>query len=145
MKNITTLALAVGLLLDKAGALLKYGHFFVTRIAQDDMQFSKMGQDAFAKANQMLDIYAKAFPNITYLERDHRFVECSTFADEIKPKGGAFQSSWHAVNLPYLDQGGTLDDYPEFVLDTETIDKAIPAIIDWLKGGDPNYQDSFVY
>jgi hypothetical protein len=71
-------------------------------------------------------------------------VECATFADEIKPKSGGFQSGWHFVDLPYLDQGCTLKEYPGFVLDTDSIDKAIPAIVDWLKGN-ANYQNSFVY
>jgi hypothetical protein len=50
----------------KATAFWQYGQLFVARIAYDDLQFLKVGQDALNKANQMLDIYAQAQPNMTY-------------------------------------------------------------------------------
>ena len=65
-------------------------------------------------------------------ERDHPFVECATFADLIKPKGGTWQSDWHFADYPYLDEGGSPDDYPNYHFDEECVDKAIPYIVDWL-------------
>jgi len=42
-------------------------------------------------------------------------VECATFADEIKGKGAKWQSGWHFVDTPFVDQPGkTIDDYPDF-------------------------------
>jgi hypothetical protein len=36
-------------------------------------------------------------------ERNYPFVECATFADEIKLKGMTWQSDWHFDDQPYLD------------------------------------------
>jgi len=66
---------------------------------------------------------------MTVLERDHPFTECATFADEIKNKNMTWQSAWHFVNTPYLDQGGNVNDYPGFVFEKDNVEKAIPAII----------------
>lgn len=57
-------------------------------------------------------------------------MECATFADEIKAKGGRFQAGWHFVDNPYLDRGGYIEDYPGFKFDEESIEKVIPALID---------------
>jgi hypothetical protein len=43
--------------------------------------------------------------DITTLEKDHPFVECATFADEIKRKGFDTQAHWHFVDNPFMDQG----------------------------------------
>jgi len=44
-------------------------------------------------------------------------VECATLADDIKSKGGSWQNSWHYLNQPYLEDGGSMDDYPDFVIE----------------------------
>lgn len=82
---------------------------------------------------------------MTNLERDYPFTECATFADEIKNRGGTWQSGWHFVDTPYLDQGGSIEDYPGFVYDEDNVEKAIPDIIQWLSNDGTNYQSSFVY
>lgn len=92
----------------------------------------------------MLSIFAQSRPDLTYTEGDYPFVECSVFADNIKSKGGSFQSEWHFVDTPFLDEGGSVNDYPGFKVETETVSKAIPAIVDWLTGAS-GYQNSFVY
>ena len=58
-------------------------------------------------------------------EGSYPFVECATFADEIKGKNGTWQSNWHFVDTPYLDQGDDLSDYPGFIFDPNSVDKAI--------------------
>lgn len=137
-------ALVLALFLGQAAAFWQYGHLFVARIAQDRLSFTKEGQAALAKANALLSVYSKARPDMTPNEADHAFVECATFADEIKAKGGAWQSGWHFVDVPYLDQGGKIEDYPGFKFDEDSVDKAIPAVINWLsQTGD--YTSSFVY
>lgn len=60
----------------------------------------------------MLSTYANSNPDMTSLEGDYPFVECSTFADEIKSKGGSYQADWHFIDNPFLDEGGSIDDYP---------------------------------
>ena len=59
-------------------------------------------------------------------------VECVTFADDIKFKGGSYQSSWHFIDTPFLDDGGSIDDYPDFVPDTHNATEAIKAINAWV-------------
>ena len=40
---------------------------------------------------------------------NYPFVECATFADEIKSKGFADTSDFHFVDNPFLDDGYKLD------------------------------------
>lgn len=75
----------------------------MARVAYDQLSFTKEGQAALAKANQLLSVYGKSHPDMTNLEDRYPFVECATFADEIKAKGGSWQSGWHFVDTPYLD------------------------------------------
>jgi hypothetical protein len=136
--------LVAALLLGQASAFWQYGHLFVAKIAYDKLSFTKEGQAALSAANDLLRVYSQSHPDMTSLEGSYPFVECSTFGDEIKAKGGSWQSGWHFVDQPYLDEGGSINDYPGFKFDTDSIDLAIPHIINWLKGtGD--YQSSFVY
>jgi len=55
------------------------------------------------------------------LEGNYSFVESSTFADSIKSKGGAYQKGWHFIDIPYLDQGDSIDNYPNFEFDMHNI------------------------
>ena len=74
----------------KAAAFWDFGHFFVARVAYDQLQFSKEGQSALDKANSLLSIYAQAHPEMIVSEGAHPFVECATLADEIKTKNGTW-------------------------------------------------------
>ena len=49
----------------------------------------------------------------TTFERDHPFVECATFADEIKDEGFDDQSHWHFVDTPLFDGNFSTYIYPE--------------------------------
>lgn len=118
--------------------------FLVAKVAFDKLSFTKEGQAALDAAQSLLRVYSRSHPDMTNLEGSYPFVECATFADEIKAKGGTWQSGWHFVDQPYLDQGGTIQDYPNFKFDTDSIDLAIPAIVQWLKHSG-SYQNSFVY
>jgi hypothetical protein len=55
------------------------------------------------KANYLLD----KLSSFTSLERDYQFVECATFADEIKLKGFDYQSHFHYDDQPIKDEGFT--------------------------------------
>lgn len=114
----------------------------MARVAYNHLE--QEAPEALKAANDMLRVYKSAHPDMTKSEGDFPFVECSTFADEIKGKGGAFQSGWHFVDTPYLDQGGSVDDYPQFKFEEDNISKVIPGIVDWLKGSS-GYQNNFVY
>eukprot|EP00347_Sterkiella_histriomuscorum_P010921 403374421 len=137
---LSTLLLA--LLTSRATAFWQQGHLMVARVAYNHLQSE--APEALKAANDMLAVYSKSNPSMTKLEGDYPFVECATFADEIKAKGGAFQSGWHFIDTPYLDQGGSISDYPQFKFDENHIGKVIPAIVDWLSGTE-GYENSFVY
>jgi len=81
---------------------------------------------------------------ITSSERDYPFVEAAPFADMVKYKGGGWQSGWHFVDIPYFDQGGNTQDYPDFKEDMKNITLAIPGIVDWLMNK-PDHKDSPIY
>ena len=53
----------------------------------------------------------ESHPELTTDEGDHPFTESANFADNVKGQGLSFQSDWHFIDQPYLDQGGSLDDY----------------------------------
>ena len=59
---------------------------------------------------------------MTSSEGDNPFTECATFADDIKGQGYSFQSDWHFINLPYLDEPGTtLDDFSFSMPDVDVV------------------------
>lgn len=114
----------------------------VAKIAYDKL--SRENPRALQAANHILHTYMATTPDMTKLERDYPFVECATFADEIKGKGATWQSGWHFIDTPYFDQGGSAKDFPLFKFDEEHIGLVIPALIDWLSGTG-NYKETFVY
>ena len=97
-----------------------------------------MGYDILLKENpvalQKAEVILSAMANqtLTDSERDHPFVEAAPFADMVKYRGGQWQSNWHFVDIPYFDQGGNINNYPEFKEDMMNITVAIPGIVDWL-------------
>ena len=73
-------------------------------------------------------------PTITAKEDSYPFVECATFADDIKYKGGNWQSEWHFIDMAYLDEGGDINDYDNYGASDHNITLAINQITAWLKG-----------
>lgn len=63
---------------------------------------------------------------------NHPFVECATFADDIKSTY-SFQAPWHFVDQPYLDKGGELSDY-QFVPDIYDLIQALTNLTNWISG-----------
>ena len=78
----------------------------MARIAYEKL--SSENPDILDRANGILTGIA----SYTELEKDHPFVECATFADEIKGTGWNDQSHWHFVDEPFFD-GFTRDVAPE--------------------------------
>ena len=79
-------------------------------------------------------------PDLVYREADYPYIECSTFADDIKYHGGAWQSDFHFINFPFIDQPGkTTADYPG---STDTASRNLTAALtdltDWLSGKNGN-------
>lgn len=62
---------------------------------------------------------------LTYLnehEDKHMFVECATFADDLKDKGLSAQSPWHFIDQPFFDEGFNTTVFPENFNVTWSID-----------------------
>jgi len=96
----TAISLALcALLFTSAQAWWGTGHMLVARIAYDKLQ--KENPSLVTRANSVLS-YLSSF---TTLEKSYPFVECATFADEIKSKGWDDQSDWHFVDNPFMDDG----------------------------------------
>lgn len=71
----------------------------MARVAYDTLMASN--PSLVDRANGVLAELA----SFTSLEKNHPFVECATFADEIKGKGWDDQSHWHFVDNPFMDDG----------------------------------------
>lgn len=113
--SILTLAV-----LGEANAWWGNGHLLVARVAQE-----LLDQETVDKVEDILSVLKKSDPSWTHLEGDHPFVECVTFADDIKYKGGSYQSGWHFIDTPFLDEGGDVSDFPDFKIDDHTVVEAI--------------------
>jgi len=102
----------------------------VSRIAYEKLQ--KENPQALAKATSLLQYASNKNPSLNSAEGQYPFVESSTFADTIKFRGGSWQSDWHFVDTPFLDQGGDVSQYPNYVFNPENITTAIEGIVSWI-------------
>lgn len=117
------------------------GHLLTARIAYDKLQAED--PDRVKNVEKVLSFLKTSDPGWTTSEKDHPFVECATFADDIKHKGGSYQSGWHFIDTPFLDEGGSIDDY-DFTMDSHNVTEAISGIVNWFnKEGD--YKNSNAY
>lgn len=95
------IAAAMAMTSDFANAWSINGHMIVANVAQNVLQASDV--NSWNAANTLLS-YLKAYdPTLTSHEDQHPFIECSTFADDIKYNGGAWQSDFHYVDETYVD------------------------------------------
>ena len=91
----------------------------------------------------MLGYLQDSNPDLTKQEStNNALTECATFADDIKSMGYDFQSDWHFKDQPYLDQGGSLDDY-DFTLPAYNSVDAMTDLTAFLKGEITETGDSF--
>jgi hypothetical protein len=114
-------------LLGQASAWWGNGHLLVARVA-----YELLDETTIANVEEILAVLKASDPSWTHLEGSHPFVECVTFADDIKYKGGGYQSNWHFIDTPFLDQGGDISDFPDFKQDEHTVVEAINGIVDWM-------------
>jgi hypothetical protein len=99
---------------------------------------------AWDAAINMLQSLRDYDPVLTSHENLHPFVECATFADDIKYNGGAWQSDFHFVDVPYVDEG-QISDY-NITQNTHYLTEGIQNISDWLSGKNGTaYQSSYMY
>ena len=140
MRSFTT-TVAIAALLNETGAWWGNGHLLTSRVAYEIL--SADSPDTITQVEDILSILKKSDPSWTKSEQDHPMVECVTFADDIKSKGGSYQSGWHFIDTPFLDEGGDISDY-DFTFDAHNVTEAITAIKDWVNKAD-GYKDSFEY
>lgn len=76
------------------------GHLLTARVAYETLL--RKSPSTISKVEQILSHLHKSNPELV-VEDKHPFVECATFADNIKYHGGGWQSDWHFVDQPYLD------------------------------------------
>jgi len=81
----------------------------------------------------------------TWTKKEGRYpmVECVCYADDIKYKGGVYQSQWHFLNFPFFDQGGGMDDY-RFKYPAHNITEAIDALTMWLNKAE-GYDSTYIH
>lgn len=110
-------------------------HIITARIAYDFLLTED--PEALDAANAMLAVLT-ADSDILALKHEnlHPFVECAPFADTIKGQGYGFQSDWHFVNNPYLDQDQNIADYKFNDSQALNVSSVIVDIIDWLAEAD---------
>jgi len=119
------------------------GHLLVARIAQDILE--KTSPESLDKVLDLLKPLKSNDAGYTKGEDKHPIVECATMADNIKYRGGGYQSNWHFVDTPYVDTAGkTIADYPEFKPDVFNVTQALDEIMMWQRGT-AGYKDTFAY
>ena len=79
----------------------------IARIAYDKLM--QESPEVMDRANGILSYLA----DFTSMEKDHPFVECATFGDDIKGKGWHDQANWHFVDNPYFNGYEPEGWYPE--------------------------------
>ena len=71
------------------------GHLYVTAIAEKVLE--ERAPEVLKKAEAMLEVMEEYDAEWVYREVNHTFVESSTFADDYKYRGEAWQGPYHFV------------------------------------------------
>jgi hypothetical protein len=137
----STLAITASCLTDTASAWYGAGHLLVSRVAYEILQ--KQSPQTITQVESILSVLKTEDPDWTKLEGKHPMVECVTFADDIKFKGGSYQSGWHFIDTPFLDQGGDISDY-NFTLEVHNITEALSGLKSWFNKED-GYKNTEAY
>jgi hypothetical protein len=119
---------AIASLINVSNAWWGTGHLLVARVAHDILE--AQSPSTLANVNSILAYLKKSDPSWTSKEGDHPMVECTTFADDIKFKGGAYQNNWHFIDTPFLDEGGSISDF-NFTMDAHNVTEAMNSIVSW--------------
>lgn len=81
----------------------------------------------------MLQKMTDVYPEKTWREKDHALVECSTFADDWKYRGEAWQGYYHYINTNWFETGDESDYDVRTKKDKDIVD-GCNQIIAWLSG-----------
>mmetsp|Transcript_4785 Transcript_4785/g.5833 ORF Transcript_4785/g.5833 Transcript_4785/m.5833 type:complete len:250 (+) Transcript_4785:89-838(+) len=128
----TTLTVALATFAAQAEAFFGTAHLLVARRAEAILE--EQNPDVLQAALDEMKPLQKYYSSLTKDEGSHPFTECAPFADNIKGQGYSFQSGWHFINLPYLDEAGTtLDDFNFNQPDIDVV-SAINDLVGFLKG-----------
>jgi hypothetical protein len=135
--------ISVAALLGSTNAWSYEGHNIVARIAHLVLE-----KESPATIKQVETILGYLNTDKKYLTPregtgSYIFTECATFADEIKRKGGDYQSDWHFHDEVYLDQGGDISDF-HFKPKSATVTNAIKGIEKWFKQSS-GYTNDYYY
>jgi len=90
--------------------------------------------------------YLEAYdPELTYREVNHTFVECATFADDIKYHGGAWQSDFHFEDKIFQDKND--DGVYNYDYNKHNMTYGCANLIQWLSVADDGeqYKESYMY
>lgn len=117
-------------------------HLLVANIAQTLLE--QKNPDALAAANAMLATLHKSDPDLTENEDTHSFVECATFADDVKYHGHAWQSDFHFQAEPWFETGSS-SDYDVGKTPTRNLTCGIEDLTDWLSNNGKLNPDSYIY
>lgn len=123
-------------LLASTQAWNRESHFLIARLAYDIL--IQESPDALSRANDLLAVAREMNATFNPEETRFYFVECANWADEIRSKDGKWNSPWHINHQPYFNEGGSLEDFPDFKFNLENTTHAIQGIIAWLRE-DPGY------
>lgn len=80
--------MAVASMANSVNAWFGTGHLLVARVAYDVLE--ENSPETLEKVENLLSILTKTNSTWTKDEDKHHFVECATFADDIKGLGGRF-------------------------------------------------------
>ena len=130
-KSLVVLALT-----NTVSAWWNQGHLLTARTAFDVLK--EQSPNTVTDVEKVLSYLKKSDPGWTVNEGSHPMVECATFADFIKYKGGSYQKGWHFIDTPYFDEGGDISDYPDFNLEPYNVTVALSGINSWFKYNDKN-------
>lgn len=138
-----SLILTIATVIPAVTAWWDNAHLLTARIAYDILQTE--APQALAGANEVLAVL-KATSDIPALtkEKNYPFVECAPFADTIKGQGYSFQSTWHYVNNPYLDESQDISKYDFNDFTAQNVSSVVADIIEWLDYT-PGYQKTATY
>jgi hypothetical protein len=119
------------------------GHLFAANIAQDTLLATS--PDSFDQASDILKPLEEYNATLTYREGDHAFVECATFADDIKYHGGAWQSDFHFEAKLWTPESDTGDYTGQ--IKKHNLTYGMESIVQWLSIRDDgsDYLDSYIY
>ena len=128
MKSVLSTASAI--LVTSTSAWSINGHLYVAAIAERLLQ--ENSPDSLQASYDLLQKMTDVYPEMTFRERDHALVECSTFADDWKYRGEAWQGYYHYININWFETGSE-SDY-DVSNNTKDIVDGCDQIIAWLSG-----------